>query len=75
MFIMFTGLLFSLIFTFSNWYIGIILIFFVVYATVIVSVMFLSITSLVRVLRGLPTIEERVKLLEDAIYDDSDIKK
>lgn len=75
MFILFTGLLFSLIFAFSNWYIGIILMFFVVYSTIIVSMMFLSLTSLIRIIRGLPTLEERVKTLEDAIYDEPNNKK
>lgn len=67
------SLFFILLMTaFSTWIIGMIFLFFASLAGVLLFIIYLSLTSLIRILRGQYSLEERVSMLEAALNGDND---
>jgi hypothetical protein len=66
--IIFTGFLLLLFVTFWEWALGLIFLFFISLAAVFMGIIYMSAVSLIRIVRRRPSLEERVALLEGALY-------
>lgn len=71
--IVFSTFLVMLIAAFISWAIGLIFLFFMVLSSVFIVIIYISMTSLIRIAQNQPTLETRIRMLEGAIglHDDT----